>query len=124
MLKELEGYDWKEAFGYAGESGTCASGGSRVDSVPGATCSNTPFTREDVVKILAISEGENDGPDWICAGRLKDGRWFFLAAGCDYTGWDCQAGGNATVANTKKDLIRLGIGVEHRARLGLKIAGE
>lgn len=97
MLKELDSYDWKEAFGYAGEPGTEACRVSRgetgpvpkgMSTLPGATVSTAPFTREDVVIILCMSEGENDGPPWVIAGALRDGRWFHLSAGCDYTGWD------------------------------------
>lgn len=130
MIPSLDDYDWQEAFGYAGEPDTCASSHTRqgekfppiershVDS----TTALDPFTREDVTTILAMDEGEHDGPPWIIAGQLKDGRWFFLEAGCDYTGWDCQAGGSVLVAGTKDDLIRYCITDEHRARLKLEIS--
>lgn len=49
---------------------------------------------DDVVEVIAAVEGENDGENWECIVRLKDNRYAFLSAGCDYTGWDCQAGGN------------------------------
>jgi hypothetical protein len=76
MLKELDDYDWKEAFKYA-----------QPDRVPGATVSGDTFTRDNVAEIAGLALGDNDGPDWIVYGRLADGRWFSLAAGCDYTGW-------------------------------------
>jgi hypothetical protein len=44
-------------------------------------------SRETVAEVLALREGFNDGPDWLCYGRLRDGRYFFVKAGCDYTGW-------------------------------------
>ena len=44
-----------------------------------------------------------------CFGRLWDGRWFALSAGCDNTGWDCQASGFALVAMSAEALIRLGL---------------
>ncbi len=49
------------------------------------------FTIEDVNKVLAIIEGENDGPDWHWILLLNDGRYIYLRGGCDYTGWDCQS---------------------------------
>jgi hypothetical protein len=49
-------------------------------------------------------------------GRLKDGRWFLLAAGCDYTGWDCQAGGVAKIADSREELEQYGITDEQKAR--------
>lgn len=78
MLAELNSYDWQEAFAYASPEPVIA--GRKMD------CS--PFTRDDVAAIHGIEEGENDGPSWIIYGLLDDGRWFFLEAGCDYTGWD------------------------------------
>ena len=57
-------YDWKEVFNYA-----------------------NGYTREDVAYIVARYDGYNDGDNWEMVGALKDGRWFYLTAGCDYTGW-------------------------------------
>lgn len=82
-------YDWREAFGYAGEPETCAArynGGPDVQSMDDAA--STPFDLSDVAHIEHHAEGENDGPSWIAVGRLNDGRFFYLSAGCDYTGWD------------------------------------
>ena len=78
MLREIEGNDWQETWKY------------NDPSIP-FTCkpvSTAKFDREDVESIFAIAEGKNDGPDWVCAGQLIDGRWFIIRAGCDYTGWD------------------------------------
>ncbi len=41
-----------------------------------------------VDKVLASEEGENDGRDWAALFLMRDGRYCFLEAGCDYTGWD------------------------------------
>ena len=46
------------------------------------------FTRADVKRIIAVVDGESDGPDWVCVGKLQDGRFFVASGGCDYTGWD------------------------------------
>lgn len=119
MLKELEGYDWQEAFCYAGDP----QGSYGLPDVrrahPTSSVSLDGFGREDVVKITALDEGENDGPEWVCLGKLRDGRWFYLSAGCDYTGWDCQAGGSATVARTKAELLKYGLTDSEKARLGV-----
>ncbi len=58
-------YDWREAFSYA-----------------------EGFAMDDVSDVLASSDGENDGPEWVATFRLNDGRYAGLKAGCDYTGWD------------------------------------
>lgn len=115
MLKQLEDYDWEYAFAYAGEPNSYGAPDIR-EVLPGSGVSLEPFTRAEVVEIIGQSEGENDGADWLCAGRLEDGRWFFLSAGCDYTGWDCQAGGTATIAKTKKELLQYGMSKEEKLR--------
>lgn len=122
MLQELDGYDWTSAFEYADPSAE-AGGYGTPDirrAAPLGDVKLDPFSREDVVKIVAIDEGENDGSPWVVVGRLRDRRWFFLSAGCDYTGWDCQAGGTATVAKTKTELLKYGMTAREKARLGLK----
>ena len=106
MLEQLDTDDWREAFGFAGEGyhrlrheggGTWAqidgadSGRSPpapTAAVPGSSVSVERFARKDVAHVEALSEGENDGDPWLCLGELTDGRWFYLEAWCDYTGWD------------------------------------
>lgn len=44
-------------------------------------------TREEVAEVLAAKEGSRGGSEWLMLGRLKDGRYFFVKASCDYTGW-------------------------------------
>jgi hypothetical protein len=102
----LQSYDWREAFAYASPM-----------PVAGYKGHTEPFTRDDVAEVLASAEGENEGPDWIAIFRLNDGRFAFLAAGCDYTGWDCQAGGSAWVASDLESLIQFGVPQEARDRL-------
>lgn len=102
-------YDWQEAFVYASNIRTATN------------CDKAGFAMTDVKTVLAHDEGENDGPSWMMAGVLNDGRYFFLEAGCDYTGWDCQAGGDAQVADTLPNLIRFGMTEEARERLEFAI---
>lgn len=109
LPEAIRGYDWREAFAYARETNRCE----------GARCSDAGFTREDVEHVIATSDGENDGPNWVGVFKLRDGRYAALSAGCDYTGWDCQAGGQAWVSNTLPRLIQLGLGDDERDRLAL-----
>jgi hypothetical protein len=104
-----EDYDWREAFTYAGTIRTATN------------CDKAPFGMDDVAEVVKAENGENDGPSWIMVGKLKDGRYFFLDAGCDYTGWDCQAGGDAQVADTLDGLIRFGMDESARERFGYKL---
>ncbi len=88
MLKELEGYDWKEAFAYA--SGVSQSNESNipVSTIDDDGVDVSPFNREDVKTLIALDLGENDGAAWIALMELNDGRYAYLRAWCDYTGWD------------------------------------
>ena len=83
-LEQLnDSYDWREAFKYA------------TDGVEMA----------DVVKVVASIDGENDGPSWQGVFKLKDGRFMYLSASCDYTGWGCQEGGSAECQPTLRRLV-------------------
>lgn len=73
----------------------------------------------DVAEVYGRSPGFNDGPDWLVYGKLKDGRYFHLHAGCDYTGWECQSGGYCYVSLDLDSLIQFAMNDEHRDRLGL-----
>jgi hypothetical protein len=96
MLKALKNSDWAEAFcdprssnvGF-NEPVEAVPGESRIPiDIMGSTPIHLdPFCREDVEEIFGMSEGIPDELPWIIYGRLKDGRYFFLEAGCDYTGW-------------------------------------
>lgn len=97
MLKQLDNYDREEAFEYA------------------------DFDREDVEEIIASADGENDGDPWLMLVKLKNGIYGYLKAWCDYTGWDCQAGGHSETDADMDNLIKMKIGKEDRARLGKQI---
>jgi hypothetical protein len=62
-----------------------------------------PFAIEEVEKVLAVWEGENDGDDWRWVLKMKKGskgKFVFLQGGCDYTGWDCQSWAKSDISNT------------------------
>lgn len=117
MLKELDDYDWCEVFG-EGSGNTSAIKPTRI---PGEKCSLDSFGRKDVAEILGISEGERDESDWMIWGKLKDGRFFVVTAGCDYTGWDCRAWNDGNVAETKENLIQFAMSDAERSRFGLSL---
>lgn len=96
----LDRYDWAEAFGYAS------------------------FRTDEVASVIRVSEGYNDGDSWLAVGVLKDGTFFFLTAWCDYTGWDCQAGGHSEQAGSLDELIRWRLGDADRQRLGYVLPDE
>lgn len=72
---------------------------------------------KNIASVDRRRDGENDEASWLAMGQTHDGRWWFLSAWCDYTGWDCQAGGNHKFADTRDELIRLCMGEDERAAL-------
>ena len=91
-------YDWDEVFKYA---------------PPGVT-------RADVVEVVGRDDGENDGAEWIGLFLLRDGRYLYIEAGCDYTGWGCQEGGRSELFATRLAAIQ-SLGDTERYRMGLKM---
>ena len=126
-IKQLSDGQWSSAFlmaltgDYAyGDDVAALCRAGKADAAPlGSDVSTAGFAVEDVKKIIGIQEGENDGAAWEICGQLKDGRYFLLTAGCDYTGWDCQAGGSACVAKNRRDIVKWGLTDELREKWGL-----
>lgn len=117
ILPELMGYDWTYVFSWSSNMNRSGNGCSAPEpAAPGIEISCEPFDESNVVELFGCVEGENDGPDWIAYGRLDDGRFFSIRAGCDYTGWDCRSGGSSNVAPTKELIEKLGLSDEERAR--------
>jgi hypothetical protein len=77
---------------------------------------STRLVRVHRIEVVIV---DHDGAPWRCAGILRDGRAFYLEAGCDYTGWDCQASGTATVAEDWDRLVQFGMGSDARTLWGL-----
>lgn len=135
MLPELNDYDWAEVFKYAGEPTEYGNnpefpcghphnhpvdpvgwwGGCSVDEHKVGK-----FGRADVAEIIAKDDGERDENDWLILVRLHDGRFGYIAAGCDYTGWGCQETGHSFVSASKEDIIRFAMTNEERQRLGVE----
>ena len=117
MDPRLDDYDWAEVFGEGG-GGNCTAIFPQPQP-PSYLGSLATFGRVDVAEIFAMEVGENDGPDWIIYGRLKDGRYFSARGGCDYTGWDCQASNSGHVAASREDIERFGLTVDDRKRFNI-----
>jgi len=88
MLPDLDDYDWKEVFEYANPT-VCEKGHTHGPAaIIGDQVSTASFSREDVIRVIAMENGENDGDTWVGVFELRDGRFASIRAGCDYTGWD------------------------------------
>lgn len=87
MVTPLNDGNWDSVFAYAGEPNAGDGSASINPAPPFAKISTDPFSRWDVEKVFGYADGDNDGPNWLMYGKLRDGRFFFITAGCDYTGW-------------------------------------
>lgn len=85
---KLAGYDWHQAFCYAGKEIGYNTGKPERALPNDSDLSVDPFGRIDVKRVIAFDEGVHDEIDWLIVGELFDGRFFCLSASCDYTGWD------------------------------------
>lgn len=84
--------------------------------------STDPFGFEEVAEVRAYHESSDEGyaqVDLLALVRLRDGRYAFISAGCDTTGWDCQAAGSIIVALDLDHLLRFGVAEPHRNLLAL-----
>lgn len=102
-------YNWQQAFEYASMPQPCV----------GSTCSLAGCSIDDVTDVIASSDGENEGPWWIGVFVMRDGRYLFVRAVCDNTGWDCWSKGQSWVADDYEALFQFGIGGDDRSRLRL-----
>lgn len=110
MLKELDDYHWGEVFKYA----------NNPNDVRKHATTNLKYDRGDVKKILAIKDGIADEDNWLGLFEMHDGKFLVVRAWCDYTGWGCQEGGSAEVADDLGTIIVYGLSVSERGELGIK----
>lgn len=114
MQIEINDYNWEQAFLVSMDKISPAIGMAGKISLE-------KFTREDVKRVILLENGENEGLNWIGLFELNDGRFAFIEAGCDYTGWDCQSGGHIIVGDSEDFMIKYGMGDTDRKRFGIKI---
>lgn len=102
-LTQAQGYSWSHAEGYLGP---CHA-----------------FAPEDIVELydVAVERGDYAETNVRATGKTRDGRCFFLAAGCDTTGWDCQSSCNVTFADNRTELWTWAMGDSDREALPLTI---
>lgn len=97
LAKFKNDYDWKEAVGFA------------------------PFDMEQIEDVIAEDCGANDEESWVAVVKLTDGRFGYVDAWCDYTGWDCRSGGSGGVRETLADLQRFEMTSQQRRRLNMAL---
>lgn len=77
----MSAYDWIEAMQHAKEN----------------------FEFKDVDKIIFEREGDNDVCNWLLIVLLKTGKYGWLSAGCDYSGWGCREWGESGIVDTEQE---------------------
>lgn len=124
MPSPLTGSNWENAFAFAGTEPMSGNFGT-PSSCGEPAVHETVFGLNDVAEVIGQWEhDDDDGWDGVAVVRLKDGRFASIAAGCDYTGWDCVANGAAKVAATRENIIRWGLSVNEREKLGLLLPDD
>lgn len=63
------------------------------------------ITPEDVKRIIHYRPGENDDFSWLYVLEMTDGRFAYVSAWCDYTGWGCRDGAEVSYANSLIELV-------------------
>lgn len=122
---DLTQYDWAEVISYAGPGCVSVALGSVASADPlvarddddACGAQGQRYVRIGDVEVMAYAEGENDGANWLLVFATPDGRWWFTSAGCDFTGWDCQAGGHTIVSHSRDHLVRYALDDDARSRL-------
>lgn len=127
MDPRLDNYDWAQVFGCIGETSADDNYVYSMHNSGVATLACDPlivpkpesrtYKRSDVVEVIAMEDGENDGADWVGVFKMVDGMYLFVYGGCDYTGWDCQSGGGGFFAPSLRGLIQFGMDGYHFTRL-------
>lgn len=109
----LVDYDWKEALGIGHHIEPS------FDPCPPDKGVAMGFNVGMIDYIVAAANGENDAESWLSVMKLKDGRFIFADAGCDYTGWDCRGGSSIEIADDLNSILLIGLEDNQRARLNL-----
>lgn len=88
------------------------------------------FTLEEIVNMHAEVPGHNDEDNWYWILELQHNRYALTKAWCDYTGWDCQSGGESEIAANREAAALLApekeryTGREIRRNLIAQLQGE
>lgn len=79
--------------------------------------------QHSIDEVLAFAAGENDESQWLClfSTSIPGQEFGIMRAGCDYTGWDCQAWGEIHYTSTWDTMRRLELTDEERQRLGVSL---
>ena len=89
-----ETIDWKESFRYPIKACLEHEGCWSVNTnccIPAHKVLD--FNKLAKSKVYYHQRGHNDAEAWCFIARMDDGMYVYFRASCDYTGFDCQGGG-------------------------------
>lgn len=89
LFDQYEKYDWVQVFGHDVDKNKISRNDYQEPEpvAPGIDIDCSNFGVNDVFYAFGYKLGQNDGESWKCCGQLKDLRFFYVEASCDYTGW-------------------------------------
>lgn len=104
-----------------------------ADLISALDCAGATVALDDIAAVTEYDVTSDDGkwaPGGTVAtelsmtllGMLRDGRWFALEAGNDYTGWGCQDFADLYIGATREDVIANGLTTEGRNTLGVSLS--
>lgn len=103
----VSNYNWENVFNYA----------------PLKNQEETYLT-SDIALVVSAIDGENDEENWVGVFLMKDGKFLYITAWCDYTGWGCQEGGSSSIFDSYNDVVNFGCSSDDRDRLNLKLVSS
>jgi hypothetical protein len=113
-VKEIQ--EFFQQYGFGDTFDMCCGSLSKIDE--SEDVSTKSLNISDIEIVLAYDEGENDGENWIFIFKAYDGRYAFMSAGCDYTGFDCRAFfSGSNISYSLSNLINFGLDDNERSRL-------
>ena len=71
---------------------------------------------EKIKYFLWCEEGQNDKKPWLLLCQLRNGKYAYYTAYCDYTGFDCQGGMALYIASTPEILVEMAMTDAERAK--------
>lgn len=75
----------------------------------------------DIEEVTHQFSTNSEEPDFVAIMRMKDDTWATVAAGHDYTGWDCQNYVRWSRHESLDDVITMGLTNESRRWLDLEL---
>jgi hypothetical protein len=71
---------------------------------------------DSIKYFIWCEEGVNDEKPWLLLCQLKNQKYAYYTASCDYTGFDCCGGMSLYIANSVDTLVQMAMGDSDRTK--------